>query len=70
MSTNKVAIITAGGSGMGAQAARSLAADGYTPVILSLSGKGEALGTKLGGTGMTGSNLDPAQLQRTVDLAM
>jgi len=70
MSTNKVAIITAGGSGMGAQAARSLAADGYTPVILSSSGKGEALGTELGGTGVTGSNLDPAQLQRTVDLAM
>ena len=29
MNTDKVAIITAGGSGMGAAAARKLAADGY-----------------------------------------
>ena len=39
----RVAIITAGGSGMGAGAARRLAADGFKVAILSSSGKGEAL---------------------------
>jgi|GEM_PF-2099143 len=39
----KVAVITAGGSGMGAAAARRLAADGFAVAILSSSGKGEAL---------------------------
>ncbi|HMN87673.1 MAG TPA: 3-oxoacyl-ACP reductase, partial [Bauldia sp.] len=41
--TEKVAIVVAGGSGMGAAAARRLAADGYGVAILSSSGKGEAL---------------------------
>ena len=56
MSTQKVAIITAGGSGMGAASARRLAADGFSVAILSSSGKGEALAEELGGTGVTGSN--------------
>ena len=57
MSDNKVAMITAGGSGMGADAARRLAADGFRVAILSSSGKGEALAEELGGVGFTGSNL-------------
>jgi NAD(P)-dependent dehydrogenase (short-subunit alcohol dehydrogenase family) len=52
----KVAIVTAGGSGMGAGAARKLAADGFRVAILSSSGKGEALARELGGIGLTGSN--------------
>jgi NAD(P)-dependent dehydrogenase (short-subunit alcohol dehydrogenase family) len=51
----KVAIVTAGGSGMGAAAARRLAHDGYKVAILSSSGKGEALAKELGGIGVTGS---------------
>lgn len=43
MSEVKVAVVTAAGSGMGAAAARRLAADGYRVAILSFSGKGEAL---------------------------
>jgi NAD(P)-dependent dehydrogenase (short-subunit alcohol dehydrogenase family) len=66
----KVALITAGGSGMGAACARRLAADGYSVGILSSSGKGEALGNELGGFGVTGSNQDPAALQSLVDGAM
>ena len=44
MTSERVAIITAGGSGMGAGAARKLAEDGFHVAILSSSGKGEALG--------------------------
>ena len=67
MSVQKVAIITAGGSGMGAAAARRLAADGFKVGILSSSGKGEALARELGGIGVTGSNQSIEDLQRLVD---
>lgn len=70
MADDKVALITAGGSGMGADAARRLAGDGYSVGILSSSGKGEALAGELGGVGVTGSNRCVADLQRLVDLAM
>lgn len=66
MSQNKVAIITAGGSGMGAGAARKLADEGYMVAILSSSGKGEALAEELGGFGYTGSNLNPEDLSAFV----
>ena len=56
MVNEKVAIITAGGSGMGAETAKKLAADGFRVAILSSSGKGEALSQQLGGIGLTGSN--------------
>ena len=69
MSDQKVALITAGGSGMGADAARKLAEDGFAVGILSSSGKGEALGAELGGFGVTGSNLDVADLASLVDTA-
>jgi NAD(P)-dependent dehydrogenase (short-subunit alcohol dehydrogenase family) len=62
MTEQKVALITAGGSGMGAAIARRLAGDGYAVAILSSSGKGEALARELGGMGMTGSNLNVADL--------
>lgn len=67
MAVEKVAIITAGGSGMGAAAARRLAADGYKVAILSSSGKGEALAEELGGIGFTGSNQSLDDLRRLVD---
>ena len=70
MTGQKVALITAGGSGMGADAARRLAADGFLVGILSSSGKGEALGGELGGFGVTGSNRSPDDLQRLVDGAV
>jgi NAD(P)-dependent dehydrogenase (short-subunit alcohol dehydrogenase family) len=70
MAAEKVAIITAGGSGMGAGAARKLAADGHRVAVLSSSGKGEALARELGGIGVTGSNQSNDDLQRLVDLTM
>lgn len=70
MNSERVAIITAGGSGMGADAARRLAKAGYKVAILSSSGKGEKLAQELGGVGVTGSNQSVADLQNLVDLAM
>ena len=70
MSVEKVAIITAGGSGMGAEAAKHLASDGFKVAILSSSGKGEALAASLGGIGVTGSNQSNDDLKRLTDATM
>jgi NAD(P)-dependent dehydrogenase (short-subunit alcohol dehydrogenase family) len=70
MTDRKVAVVTAGGSGMGAAAARRLAADGHEIAILSSSGKGEALARELGGLGVTGSNQSDEDLRRLVDATM
>jgi len=70
MAAEKVALVTAGGSGMGAAAARRLAADGFRVAILSSSGKGEALANELGGLGFTGSNRSNDDLKRAVDGVM
>ncbi|MGD9863417.1 MAG: SDR family oxidoreductase [Pseudodonghicola sp.] len=66
----KVALITAGGSGMGADAARRLHAEGFEVGILSASGKGAALAEELGGLGYTGSNLEPGDLEAFVAAAL
>lgn len=65
-----VALLTAAGSGIGAAAARKLAADGWQVAILSSSGRGERLALELGGLGVTGSNLVPADLQRCVEATL
>ena len=70
MAGEKVAVVTAGGSGMGANAARKLAGDGFKVAILSSSGKGEALGKELGGIGVTGSNQSNDDLKRLIDGAI
>lgn len=68
--SERVALVTAGGSGMGAAAARRLAGDGFKVAILSSSGKGEALAEELGGIGVTGSNQSNEDLKRLVDRAV
>jgi NAD(P)-dependent dehydrogenase (short-subunit alcohol dehydrogenase family) len=70
MADERVAVITAGGSGMGAAAARRLAADGFQIAILSSSGKGEELAGSLGGVGVTGSNQSEPDLRRLVDATL
>jgi NAD(P)-dependent dehydrogenase (short-subunit alcohol dehydrogenase family) len=70
MSVEKVALITPGGSGMGAAAARRLAGDGFKVAILSSSGKGESLAQELDGFGVTGSNQSTDDLKRLVDGAI
>jgi NAD(P)-dependent dehydrogenase (short-subunit alcohol dehydrogenase family) len=63
---DKVAIVTAAGSGMGATCARELAGRGYAVALMSPSGKAEALGEELGGLGLTGSVTEEADLETLV----
>ena len=70
MADGKVAVVTAGGSGMGAGAARRLAEDGFRVAVLSPSGKSEALAKELGGIGVTGSNQSVDDLKRLVEGTM
>ena len=64
MNKEKVAILIAAGTGMGAAAAKKLAADGFKISILSSSGKGEALAKKLSGIGITGTNQSNKDLKK------
>ena len=70
MTVQPVALIVAGGSGIGADAARTLAEQGWRVGVMSSSGRGEALGRELGGLGFTGSNLEPDALAGFVEAAM
>ena len=70
MTDERVALITAGGSGMGADAARRLSGDGFRVAILSSSGRGEALASELGGLGVTGSNRSVDDLGALVEKAL
>jgi len=63
---DKVALITAAGSGLGAACAREMAAAGFKIAVSSASGKGAALGQELGGLGFTASNLSPDDIDRMV----
>ena len=67
MNKDKVAILTAAGTGMGADAAKKLVSDGFKIAILSSSGKGETLANELGGIGVTGSNQSNNDLKKIVD---
>lgn len=67
---NKVVLVTAAGSGMGAAIARKLAERKYQVAILSSSGRGEELAKELGGVGVTGSNLNVTDLELLVKKSM
>lgn len=70
MSENRVAIVIGGGSGMGAEAARTLADHGHHVGVLSSSGKGAELGESLGGIGVTGTNRSSDDLKSIIDQAV
>lgn len=65
--SDKVAIITAAGKGIGAAIARELAASGYQVSLLSNSGGAIELAKELGGLGLTGSVTEPAHLAQLVE---
>lgn len=64
--SEKVAIITAAGKGIGAAVANELATVGYHVSLLSNSGGALKLAEELGGIGMTGSVTDPSDLAKLV----
>ena len=66
----KVAVLIAAGSGMGADAAKELAKDGFKIAIMSSSGKGEKLAKKLNGIGFSGSNLDINALKKFLNIVV
>ncbi|SLN60770.1 SDR family oxidoreductase [Oceanibacterium hippocampi] len=70
MAKEKVAIVTAGGSGMGADCARKLSEDGYKVAILSSTAKAKALATDLGGIAVVGSNQSNEDLGALVEATM
>ncbi len=70
MVEQKVAVVTAGGKGMGAAVARALDQRGYALVLMSPGGSAEALAGELGATGVNGSVTNPADLQALVATAM
>ena len=67
MNGKKVALLTAAGSGMGADAAKNLASKGFNIAILSSSGKGEKLAKDLNGIGVTGSNQSNNDLKNIIN---
>lgn len=68
--SERVAIVTAAGRGMGAACARSLAEAGYQVSLLSVSERAVQLAQELGGLGMQGSVTNPDELQALVDATM
>jgi NAD(P)-dependent dehydrogenase (short-subunit alcohol dehydrogenase family) len=67
MAQEKVAVITAAGSGIGEACARRLNKDGYTPVLLSRSGSAVEVANELGGDGFEGSVTNPDDLAALVE---
>lgn len=70
MTDIKTAIVTAGGSGLGAGAARALAKDGYKVAVLSPSENCEHVAREIGGIAVRGSNHSTEDLQAIVDAVM
>lgn len=65
-----VAVVTAGGRGIGAAIARELHARGYRLALMSPSGSAESLAAELGGIGITGSVESLGDLERLVQSTM
>ena len=63
---NKVAVVIAGGSGMGADAAKTLHKKGFKVAIMSSSNKSKILAAKLKGIGYVGSNLEQNDLKKVM----
>jgi NAD(P)-dependent dehydrogenase (short-subunit alcohol dehydrogenase family) len=69
MSSDRVAIVTAAGRGIGEACARRLTDEGYVPVLLSKSGNAVDVAEDLGGVGFAGDVTDPADLEALVEAA-
>ena len=69
-SRERVAVVTAAGSGMGAACARELVDRGYKVALMSPSGKAEDLAEELGGIGLAGSVSEVGDLESLVGEAL
>ena len=69
-SGEKVAVVTAAGSGMGAACARELAQRGCRVALMSPSGRAEDLAAELGGFGLAGSVTEGGDLESLVGEAL
>jgi NAD(P)-dependent dehydrogenase (short-subunit alcohol dehydrogenase family) len=69
-SGERVAVVTAAGSGMGAACARELAQRGYRVALMSPSGRAVDLAEQLGGFGLAGSVTEGGDLASLVDEAI
>ena len=69
-SGERVAVVTAAGSGMGAACARELAQSGYRVALMSPSGKAGELAEELGGFGLAGSVTEAGDLESLVGGAL
>jgi NAD(P)-dependent dehydrogenase (short-subunit alcohol dehydrogenase family) len=67
VSSNKVAIVTAAGRGMGAEIARELAGAGYQLALLSNSGGAEKVAREVDGISLTGSVTEVKDLETLVE---
>jgi NAD(P)-dependent dehydrogenase (short-subunit alcohol dehydrogenase family) len=70
MSDKPVAIVVAAGGGIGGACTRELAQRGYDLVLMSAGGSAVKLADELGGTAVTGSLAEAADLKTVVDTAM
>lgn len=69
MASQKVAIVTAAGSGIGEACARKLSTEGYTTVLLSKSGAAVEVADELGGVGFQGDVTESDDLTALVEAA-
>jgi NAD(P)-dependent dehydrogenase (short-subunit alcohol dehydrogenase family) len=69
-SGEKVAVVTAAGSGMGAAYARELVQRGYRVVLMSSSGRARDLAEEFGGVGLAGSVTEVGDLESLVGEAL
>ena len=70
MTTNRVAIVTGSGQGIGAGCAREMAKAGYKVSLMSPSERSIKLAEALGGIGRAGSVLEADDLQALLDSTM
>jgi NAD(P)-dependent dehydrogenase (short-subunit alcohol dehydrogenase family) len=70
MNDQRVAIVTAAGSGIGEACARELAARDYKIVLISRTDSAAAIATELSGVGIQGSVTKDEDLKRIFELAM
>ncbi|MHC8596660.1 SDR family oxidoreductase [Arenicellales bacterium IMCC55707] len=70
MTSEKVAIVTAGGGGIGEGVCRELKDNGYQLVIMSRTESCETLAEELGGIGVRGSVADAGDLENVVNATL